>query len=156
MCKPSTNLPKAQNVTKRLCMVISLSCKQYLRLDVDIFEFSDTIVREIMTPRTDTICISDAETVQSAIHLISNEGHSRVPVYEDKMDNIIGIIYAKDLLNVPISDGAPNIRKFMRSAVFIPEFDEWHGSSSWPTTVRRGGVYVQDRISRDSRKFCAF
>lgn len=88
----------------------------------NIFEFSDTIVREIMTPRTDAICISDKEDIQAAIHLIMNEGHSRIPVYEDKMDNIIGIIYAKDLLNVSVSDGIPNIRKFMRTAVFIPEY----------------------------------
>jgi putative hemolysin len=87
-----------------------------------IFEFSDTIVREIMTPRTDAICISDKETVQDAIHLITNKGHSRVPVYEDKMDNIIGIIYAKDLLTVSKSSMNSNIRKFMRDAAFIPEF----------------------------------
>ena len=87
-----------------------------------IFEFSDTIVREIMTPRTDAICISDQETVQVAIELITNKGHSRVPVYEDKMDNIIGIIYAKDLLTVSKSSMNSNIRKFMRDAAFIPEF----------------------------------
>jgi putative hemolysin len=93
----------------------------------NVFEFSDTIVREIMTPRTDAFCISDKENVQNAIHLIITEGHSRIPVYEDKMDNIIGIIYAKDLLNVPISDGAPNVRKFMREAVFIPEYKPVEG-----------------------------
>ena len=87
-----------------------------------IFEFSDTIVREIMTPRTDAICISDKETVQDAIHLITTKGHSRVPVYEDKMDNIIGIIYAKDLLTVSKSSMNSNIQKFMRDAAFIPEF----------------------------------
>lgn len=87
-----------------------------------IFEFSDTIVREIMTPRTDAICISDKETVQNAIHLIVNEGHSRIPVYEEKMDNIVGIIYAKDLLTVSKESTKTNIRKFMRDAVFIPEY----------------------------------
>ena len=88
-----------------------------------IFEFSDTIVREIMTPRTDAICISDKETVQVAIELITNKGHSRVPVYEDKMDNIIGIIYAKDLLTVSKSSMNSNIRKFMRDAAFIPSLN---------------------------------
>ncbi len=88
----------------------------------NVFEFSDTIVREIMTPRTDAICISDKENVQTAIQLILNEGHSRIPVYEDKMDNIIGIVYAKDLLTASTADGAPNVRKFMRDAVFIPEY----------------------------------
>ena len=87
-----------------------------------IFEFSDTIVREIMTPRTDALCVSDQETVQHAIHLIVTEGHSRIPVFDDKMDNIVGIIYAKDLLTVSKSDTQSNIRKFMREAVFIPEY----------------------------------
>jgi putative hemolysin len=87
-----------------------------------IFEFSDTIVREVMTPRTDTICISDKETIQNAIQLIVTEGHSRIPVYDEKMDNIIGIIYAKDLLTVSKESMNTNVRKFMRNAVFIPEF----------------------------------
>jgi putative hemolysin len=88
----------------------------------NIFEFSDTIVREIMTPRTDTICIADNDTIQNAIHLIINEGHSRIPVYEEKMDNIIGIIYAKDLLSVSKSETTQSLRKFMRKAKFVPEY----------------------------------
>ena len=92
------------------------------KMITNIFEFSDTIVREVMTPRTDAICISDQETVQNAIYLIINEGHSRIPVFEEKMDNIIGIIYAKDLLSVSKSDVSLNIRRFMRQAVFIPEY----------------------------------
>ena len=56
------------------------------------------------------------------MHLIINEGHSRIPVYEDKMDNIVGIVYAKDLLNISNGDAPPNVRKFMRPAVFIPEY----------------------------------
>ena len=87
-----------------------------------IFEFSDTIVREIMTPRTDAICIADTASVQNAIEIIINEGHSRVPVYEEKMDNIVGIIYAKDLLNVSKESLTGNLRRFMRDAVFIPEY----------------------------------
>ncbi|MBL6723317.1 MAG: HlyC/CorC family transporter [Candidatus Margulisbacteria bacterium] len=86
-----------------------------------IFEFSDTVVREVMTPRTDAICISDKESTQRAIEIIMNVGHSRIPVYEEKMDNIVGIIYAKDLLNVPSDNGAINVKKFMRDAEFIPE-----------------------------------
>ena len=87
-----------------------------------IFEFSDTIVREIMTPRTDAICISVTESIQNAIHLIINEGHSRIPVYDEKMDNIVGIVYAKDLLNVAKDSMATSVRRFMREAVFIPEY----------------------------------
>ena len=74
-----------------------------------------------MTPRTDAICISDKESTQRAIEIIMNAGHSRIPVYEEKMDNIVGIIYAKDLLNVPSDNGSINVKKFMRDAEFIPE-----------------------------------
>jgi putative hemolysin len=86
-----------------------------------VFEFSETVVREIMTPRTDTVCISVEDTVRDAIHLIIEKGHSRIPVYEERIDNIIGIIYAKDLLSIIKSDQQDSIRKFMRQAVFIPE-----------------------------------
>ena len=85
-----------------------------------IFEFSDAIVREIMTPSADAICISVTESIQNAIHLIINEGHSRIPVYDEKMDNIVGIVYAKDLLNVAKDSMATSVRRFMREAVFIP------------------------------------
>lgn len=89
----------------------------------NIFEFSDTIVREIMTPRTDAVCIADTETVTTVINLINHKGHSRIPVYEEKLDNIIGIIYAKDLLRMGWKDdNEKTVRSFMRSAVFIPEF----------------------------------
>lgn len=81
----------------------------------------DKVVREIMTPRTDMICIEITDSVSNVIHLITNKGHSRIPVYEDKIDNIIGFIYAKDLLNVNPSIKTHNLRSFMRNAIFIPE-----------------------------------
>ncbi len=86
-----------------------------------IFEFSDTVVREIMTPRTDTICIDVSASIQDAIHLIMDKGHSRIPVFEDKIDNIIGVIYAKDLLSVAKENTKDPLRKFMRDPIFIPE-----------------------------------
>ena len=92
------------------------------RMLTSIFEFSDIIVREIMTPRTDTICMSVSETVSFAIQLIVKHGHSRIPVFEDKMDNVVGFAYAKDLLNVPKNEMDNSIRKFMRNPEFIPEY----------------------------------
>lgn len=87
-----------------------------------IFEFSETIVREIMTPRTDAVCISSEESIQSAINLLITKGHSRIPVYEDKLDNIVGVVYAKDLLGVSKSNSDQRVSAFMRTAIFIPEF----------------------------------
>ncbi|MCP4049256.1 MAG: HlyC/CorC family transporter [bacterium] len=86
-----------------------------------IFEFSETIVREIMTPRTDTVCIDVKSSVSEAIQLIQDKGHSRIPVFEEKIDNILGIAYAKDLLGVHDKNLPSEISIFMRKAVFIPE-----------------------------------
>lgn len=86
-----------------------------------IFEFSDTVVREIMTPRPDCICIDVHKTVADAIHLIVEHGHSRIPVFEDRIDNVIGVLYAKDLLGLDPSLNKENLRKFFREPVFIPE-----------------------------------
>ncbi len=88
---------------------------------LNVFDFSETVVREIMTPRTDTICININDSIQEAIHLIIEKGHSRIPIYEDKIDNIIGIIYAKDLLSISKEDSQESVRKFMRNPIFIPE-----------------------------------
>ena len=87
----------------------------------NIFDFSDTIVREIMTPRTDAVCLNSENTVKDAISLITSKGHSRIPIYADKMDNIIGVAYAKDLLAIPPQKQDENIKEHQRSAIFIPE-----------------------------------
>ncbi len=82
-----------------------------------IFDFSETVVREIMTPRTDMVAIPVNMTPTDAIAVIQKHGHSRIPVYETEVDNICGILYAKDLLG-------PNttvIKEVMRTAIFIPE-----------------------------------
>ncbi len=82
------------------------------------------IVREIMTPRTDMVTIALKTSVSEAIEIITTKGHSRIPVYEDKIDNIVGFIYAKDLITVNPTIKTHNLRSFMRDAVFIPETKE--------------------------------
>lgn len=86
-----------------------------------IMEFSDTVVREVMTPRTDAICVDVECSIREAIQIISKHGHSRIPVYEEDIDNVIGILYAKDLLGISSEDHHNNLRKFIRDAHFIPE-----------------------------------
>jgi len=88
-----------------------------------IFEFDDTLVREIMVPRIDIAAVSVDETLDAVIRLVIDLGHSRIPVYENTVDNIIGVIYAKDLLEPLLEkhDEMPPIRRLMRLAYYVPE-----------------------------------
>ncbi len=63
-----------------------------------ILELDDTIVREIMVPRTAMICCDRAQPLEDVLKAVNDSGHSRIPVYAKSRDNIIGLIYAKDLL----------------------------------------------------------
>ncbi|RNC68923.1 MAG: HlyC/CorC family transporter [Desulfuromonadales bacterium] len=87
-----------------------------------IFELRDTVVREIMVPRTDMASVPVDTSVGQVLKTIISCGHSRIPVYDGTMDNIVGLIYAKDLLKYwGMSDAAINLRKIMRPPYFIPE-----------------------------------
>lgn len=87
-----------------------------------IFEFGDTIVREVMVPRPDMICVSDSASTKEALEYVLKEGHSRLPVYKENIDNIVGILYARDLLALLAKGGKPvKVKALMRPAVFVPE-----------------------------------
>jgi putative hemolysin len=87
-----------------------------------IFEFTDTIVRQVMVPRIDMKCVEVSAGLNDLLEVIIRYGHSRIPVYEDNVDNIVGIVHAKDLLPVFAQElHESNIRAVMRSAYFIPE-----------------------------------
>ncbi|OGC12739.1 hypothetical protein A3J90_08215 [candidate division WOR-1 bacterium RIFOXYC2_FULL_37_10] len=83
-----------------------------------IFDFGDTTVKEVMTPRPDIKAIDGSVDIKEAVQIVKDTGHSRLPVYEANLDNIIGVIYAKDLLSCSLSK---TIRDYMRSVIFIPE-----------------------------------
>jgi len=87
-----------------------------------IFEFHDTVVREIMVTRTDMACVSTDATVREVLNAIIACGHSRIPVYDGTIDNIVGLLYAKDLLRYWGLDNATiDLKKIMRPPYFIPE-----------------------------------
>jgi putative hemolysin len=86
-----------------------------------VLSISETVVREIMTPRIDTIAVSSEATIKDVIQIITTKGHSRIPIYEDTIDNIQGIIYAKDLLNIPKDTQDSTVQKFGRKPLFCPE-----------------------------------
>jgi putative hemolysin len=87
-----------------------------------VFQLGDTLVREVMVPRIDVDAVPGDLAMLEALDLILKAGHSRIPVYEDTIDNIIGILYAKDLLRY-LRDGRTDVslRKILRPAYFIPE-----------------------------------
>ncbi len=87
-----------------------------------IFQFGETLSREIMVPRIDITGLDVDSNVQEAIDIFNQSGHSRVPVYEETIDEIIGLLYAKDLLRTDLTEKEKtDIRPFLRKAYFIPE-----------------------------------
>jgi CBS domain containing-hemolysin-like protein len=87
-----------------------------------ILQIRNTVVREIMVPRTDMACISSDASVSEILGEIIACGHSRMPVYEETIDNIIGLIYAKDLLKYwGMEASAVNLTNIIRSPYFVPE-----------------------------------
>lgn len=87
-----------------------------------VFEFGDTIVREVIVPRTDMITCSHDASIRDVLDAIISSGHSRIPVFEGTNDLIVGIVYAKDLLHYWESDAeATPVHQVMRSPYFVPE-----------------------------------
>ena len=87
-----------------------------------IFDFTDTVARQVMVPRTDMDAAPVTSTLDELLDIITTSGHSRIPIYEDNVDNIIGVVHAKDLLPVLRQEKRTfDIRAVMREAYFIPE-----------------------------------
>ena len=89
----------------------------------NVFEFDDTAVGEIMTHRKDIVAVREDESLSGLVALAIESGRSRLPVYHDDIDNIIGVIYVKDLLRY-VGKTAPEDRidpSIIRTAVYVPE-----------------------------------
>lgn len=92
------------------------------RLIHSIFEFGDTVVREVMLPRPDMIAVEADSTVEDAITQAIDAGYSRIPCFEDSTDNIVGLVYLKDLVQqARAGAGRQSVRVVVRDAVFVPE-----------------------------------
>ncbi len=86
-----------------------------------VMEFGDTEAGEIMTPRTDIFALPvDTPWRQAAAKIVA-AGHTRVPIYKGDIDNIVGILYAKDLLKCAAADDAPHLKDIMRKCYYVPE-----------------------------------
>ncbi len=92
-----------------------------------VFEFSDTIAREVMTPRISIVAVPAEITLPDLLSIVVEEGHSRIPVYEGSIDNVVGVLLSKDLLPL-LASGIDrseridfDIRGVMREPYFVPD-----------------------------------
>lgn len=87
-----------------------------------VLELGQRRVHEVMIPRIDIVGLPISATLDTIVDTIVAEGHSRIPVYEDTVDNIVGILYAKDLLPyLKGADNPPPVRTMVRPPLFVPE-----------------------------------
>jgi CBS domain containing-hemolysin-like protein len=90
-----------------------------------VFDLGDTIVREVMVPRTEVVWIEASKTLRQAVHLADRSGFSRIPVIGEDADDVLGVVYVKDLiarlLSLAPDDRGPQVTELMRPAVFVPE-----------------------------------
>ena len=88
-----------------------------------IFEFGDTVVREVMTPQPDIVAVDASSSLDQVLDLLLKHGYSRIPVYKEDPDEIVGIVYAKDVLRQIHSgkNGKKTVKDLARKALFVPE-----------------------------------
>jgi putative hemolysin len=88
-----------------------------------IIEFGDTIVREVMTPRTDMIAVPVTAPPKRALDLVIADGYSKLPVYEETVDNVVGVVHDRELL-IALANGTiatSSLRALMRTVAHVPE-----------------------------------
>jgi putative hemolysin len=88
-----------------------------------IIEFGDTIVREVMTPRPDMITVPATAPAKRALDLVIRDGYSKLPVYEETIDNVIGVVHDRELL-IALANGtiaSSTLRSLMRQVAHVPE-----------------------------------
>jgi len=112
-------------------MITGRRCKDDLPEDAEVVEeresmiegigeLSETSVREVMVPRIDVRFIDDAISLEELYGIIAEQGYSRYPVYTDTIDNVVGILYVKDIIKRNISENF-DVKRLMRKPYFVPE-----------------------------------
>ncbi|MDQ4139929.1 MAG: hemolysin family protein, partial [Bacteroidota bacterium] len=92
----------------------------------NVFQFNDRMVKQIMVPRTKLAALDVDSSEDKILEMVFNEGYSRIPVYKETIDNIVGVLYVKDLL-VAIRRNEPiDLKQLMRPAYFVPETKKIH------------------------------
>lgn len=91
-----------------------------------IFEFGDTVLRDIMTPRSQIFSLPESSTVEKLAREVAKTHHTKVPVYSQNSDSIVGVLFARDLLGIPLKDIASEedhrlLFRLLRKPYFVPE-----------------------------------
>ncbi|WP_033564906.1 hemolysin family protein [Sphingobacterium sp. SYP-B4668] len=87
----------------------------------NVFDFNERIVKNIMVPRTKIVAIDKDATADEFINTVMEEGYSRIPIYDDNIDQIIGIVHTKDILPIIVKGKEVVLKNIMRKPYFIPE-----------------------------------
>lgn len=96
--------------------------REQAHLIEQVVEFTDKRVRDVMTPRPDVVAIPAAASVEQLRRLLVETQFSRIPVYEGSLDEVTGVVYARDILGIPESEaGGRRVRELARPAMFVPE-----------------------------------
>ncbi len=111
-----------------------------------IIEFSDTVAREVMTPRTDVDAVEVTATPTEVAKVIRDTGHTRIPIYEESIDRIVGIVHAKDLLQALLEGNGVSLRDIMREPYIIPESKDLHQLLGEFRSGRTQMAIVQDEF----------
>jgi len=109
---------KHHNLDQELRQKVEIEERQTMIEGIE--ELKDKTVKEIMVPRVDVEFLNSTITLDEFYEIIQEQGYSRYPVYEDTIDNIVGILYAKDILRHGVENDF-DVRKLMRKPYFIPE-----------------------------------
>lgn len=88
---------------------------------LSVLDFGDTVAREVMVPRIDIVALDADTPFDTALLEVVKAGHSRVPIYRDSIDDIIGVLYAKDMLRALSDNTKPTVGQLVRTVAFTPE-----------------------------------
>ncbi len=85
-----------------------------------VFRFTDTVVKEVMVPRTDIVAVETGDSLDDILSTMNTKGFSRLPVYSETIDNIIGVVYLKDILPLHIADKPFKLDRVLRKPYIVP------------------------------------
>lgn len=87
----------------------------------NVFEFNDRTAKEIMIPRTEVVAIEQGASFDEVVQQFQASGYSRLPVYQEKFDEIVGVLHSKDVMPYLLKQGEFDLKRVIRQAVFIPD-----------------------------------
>ncbi|HIY75885.1 MAG TPA: hemolysin family protein [Candidatus Sphingobacterium stercorigallinarum] len=87
----------------------------------NVFDFNERIVKNIMVPRTKIVAVDHEDSAEEFIQTVTEEGYSRIPIYDDNIDQIVGVVHTKDILPLVVKGKPVILRNIMRKPYFIPE-----------------------------------